>query len=680
MSVKRLAKRILSEKENMRYRYLLAKRITDYSQWLEEQKLLWQEENDSIISEAADDGEVVFICASKGRMTAYARKSIVCYFKKHPDVHLLYGDEDVQSEDCAARPPLFPPRLTAIYRTQNNNTHKASFAWFKPEWSPDTLDSCFYFGSLVAMRKALFTKMKEEAGVEPLLQTAKENDYMVADFPQYVQWMYKCAAMAGGYEKGARGIGHVAQILFHCDNEEELARYREALYRQEHSRTYLEALSGLQGENRSADTPLVSVVIPSKDNPQLLEKCIWSVKAVADKSGLEIIVVDNGSEPENKGIIEKLIHDLTTKSIDISYIYEPMEFNFSRMCNLGAKKAKGRFLLFLNDDVELAVQGCIDQMASLALRPFTGAVGIKLYYPDSERIQHAGITNLPMGPVHKLQFLEEEKAEEYICRGNVNYLAVTAACLMIEQKKFWEAGGFEEELQVAFNDVDLCFSLYELGYRNVCMNGSYAYHHESLSRGDDESVRKLDRLAAEKDVLYGRHPQLDGVDPYYSIYLNREGLDTCIRPAYETAGNTVQEYDKFLAGKTLYNYRRDECVTVRIEAVKSGEMLGWCAVLGDNNACYSKELMLKKIPENFSEKDDVWFRPPDGVYTIPIEEQYRPDLQENMPDQENVALCGFHIRLRLNLLPPGRYRIGAAVSHRITGLALMNWSNRYVEL
>ena len=652
MGVKNLVKQMLSEKENVRYKYLLAKKKSDYSQWLEEQKAIWQEENEGIISGEADDSEIVFICASKGMMTAYARESITCYFKIHPDVQLLYGDEDVQT----------------------------GFAWFKPEWSPDMLDSCFYFGSLVAMRKDFFAKVKEAEGTEPLLQTAKENDYMVADFPRYVQWMYKCAAMAGGYEKGTRGIGHVAQILFHCDNIEERGRFREALYRQERIRSYLEALFNSPGEGRRKDSPLVSVVIPSKDQPQTLEKCIWAVKAVADKADIEIIVVDNGSNPENKEKIKKLIRDLTTKNLDIIYLFQPMEFNFSRMCNLGAEKAKGDFLLFLNDDVELAVQGCIDQMAALALRPFTGAVGLRLYYPESKKIQHAGITNLPMGPVHKLQFLEEEKADEYTFKGNVNYLAVTAACLMIERKKFGEAGGFTEELQVAFNDVDLCFSLYELGYQNVCMNGSYAYHYESLSRGDDEAEEKLDRLITERDTLYGRHPRLEGVDPYYSIHLNREGLDTCIRPAYETAGNTVQIHDNFLAEKTLYNYRRDECVTVRIEAVKSGEILGWCAVLGDNNACYAKELMLKKISETLLEKEDVWFRPPDGVYTIPLEEQYRPDLQENMPDQENVALSGFHIRLRLNLLPPGRYRIGAAVSHRVTGLKLMNWSNRYVEL
>ena len=657
MSVKKLVKQMLSEKENLRYRYRLAKKKSDYSQWLEEQKAVWQEENDGIISGEADDSEFVFICASKGRMTAYARKSIICYFETHPDVLLLYGDEDVQAGDKDSRNPVF-----------------------KPEWSPDLLDSCFYFGSLVAMRKDFFAKVAEAAGAEPLLQTVKENDYMVADFPQYVQWMYRCAAMAGGYEKGVRGIGHVAQILFHCDSMEEQDRYREALYRQERIKTYREALFNSHSEDRSKDSSLVSVVIPSKDQPQLLEKCIWAVKAAADKIGIEIIVVDNGSDSENREKIKKLIHDLSAKNLDIIYLFQPMEFNFSRMCNLGAEKAKGDFLLFLNDDVELAVQGCIDQMAALASRPFTGAVGLKLYYPESKKIQHAGITNLPMGPVHKLQFLEEEKAAEYTCRGNVNYLAVTAACLMTERKKFCEAGGFAEELQVAFNDVDLCFSLYELGYQNVCMNGSYAYHHESLSRGDDEAEEKLDRLILERDTLYGRHPRLEGVDPYYSIHLSREGLDTCIRPAYETAGNTVQKHDNFLAEKTLYNYRRDECVTVRIEAVKSGEILGWCAVLGDNNACYSKELMLKKISETLSEKEDVWFRPPDGVYTIPLEEQYRPDLQENMSDQENVALSGFHIQVRVNLLPPGRYRIGAAVSHRITGLKLMNWSNRYIEI
>lgn len=658
MGVKKLAKQILSQKENIRYRCLLAKVKGNYAGWLEEQKLLWQEENEKIIPGTAEDGDCVFLCAARGVLTACARKSVVCYFRNHPEVQLLYGDEDVQGADG-----------------------RVCFPDFRPDWSPDVLDSCFYFGSIVAMRREFFAKAVETIGAGPFLQTLKSNDYMVTDFPEYVQWMYRCVEMAGGYQKGSCGIGHVAQILFHCDSREELLRYREENPRlQERVRERQAAFRKSVVEEQSPERPLVTVVIPSRDHPRLLEKCLTAVKDAADGLRIEVIVVDNGSSPENKEETEKRIGDLSDGTVGITYLYQPMEFNFSRMCNLGAEEAKGRFLLFLNDDVELAVQGCIEQMAALAARPYTGAVGMKLYYPESEKIQHAGITNLPMGPVHKLQFLEDGAAYEYTYRGNVNHLAVTAACLMTECEKFWEVGGFAEELQVAFNDVDLCFLLYEAGYRNVCMNACHAYHHESLSRGDDESVEKLERLLEEREKLYQSHPELEGKDPYYSIHLSREGLDTKIRPAYETAGNAVQKYDKFLAEKTLYDYRRDECVMVRIEALRPGEVCGWTVVLGDNNACYEKELLLKRVSESFSQDADEWYRGPNGVFGIPLRRQYRPDLEENMPDQVNVALSGFHVRLKANLLPPGRYRLGVAVKHRITGVGLANWSNRFMEI
>lgn len=656
MGIKKLAKQALAQKDNLRYRSLLAGRKGSYTRWLEQQKLLWQEENEKMIPGTVDDSDYIFICASPGVLTLYARKSIICYFKQHPGVEILYGDEDMKAEKGDPCDP-----------------------YFKPDWSPDLLERCFYFGNLVAMRKDFFQKAAESLAEGTLLQTVKQNDYMVTKHGEYIQWMYHCVEMAGGYRKGGCGIGHVPQILFHCS-----AALRGFLYRhdfsepQEKSDARMAAFRKETEESGNPGDPLVTVVVPSRDHPELLEKCLRSVKDTGAGLKLEVVVVDNGSAADKKEETEKLARTLADENLAVTYLYQPMEFHFSRMCNLGAEAARGRFLLFLNDDVELAVQGCMERMAALAARPYTGAVGLKLYYPQSKRIQHAGITNLPMGPVHKLQFLEDGKVHNYIWHSKVNCLAVTAACLMIEREKFQEAGGFTEELRVAFNDVDLCFTLYEAGYHNVCIQDCHAYHHESFSRGEDESVDRLERLLEEREKLYERHPGLEGKDPYYSVHLNRQGLDTMIRPAYETMGNSIQEYDKFLAEKTLYDYRRDECVMVRIEAVQSGEIYGWSVVLGDNNACYNKELILKRVSESFSPEADEWFRGPSDVMVIPLKEQYRPDLEENMPDQVNVALSGFHLRLRGNLLPPGRYRIGAAVKHRITGAGLVNWSNRFI--
>lgn len=627
MSLRSLVKQLLIQKENKRYAGKLAARQVSYEKWVDglEHSSGWE------AAEQSDQEPRSFQCyvAADGVVAEGAFARIERYFREHPQVKVVYGDEDVLENGVRKSP------------------------WFKPDWSPDLFQSFFYLGSVVAVRNDLAEQVPGEPGPD---------------------WVYDCVKLAGGYERGCNSIGHLPVILFHSRGEKQQQKYRNIRGRysalqcnpseQQGSPRVPQGGQPMYPETQeNVREASVSVVIPSKDNPQVLRKCLES--CMADAPEAEIIIVDNGSSPENQDCIRGMI-----EGKNIQYLYNSMPFNFSKMCNLGADAAKGGCLLFLNDDVELCEPGTIAKMAELATRPYVGAVGMKLYYPDSDKIQHAGITNLPMGPVHKMQFLPDLK-EYYFGsnRGMRDVLAVTAACLMVQRNKFEEAGGFAEELAVAFNDVDFCYTLYEKGYWNVCLNDSHAFHHESLSRGDDESPEKLERLLAERDRLYRRHPALEGKDPFYSPYLNREGLDTRIRPAYETAGNEMQIPAQELSEMRLESYRNDPCVLLRIESLQKGILQGYSVVLGDNNACYDKKILL--IPEAETS----------GTYAIPIEGQYRPDLVENMPDQSNVGLSGFWMMLSqeaLNKIPTGRYRIGVAVKNRVTGLPLMNESNCYL--
>ena len=627
MNLRSLVKQLLIQKENKRYAGKLAARQVSYEKWVDglEHSADWE------AIEQSDQEPRSFRCyvAADGVVAEGAFARIERYFREHPQVKVVYGDEDVLENGVRKSP------------------------WFKPDWSPDLFQSFFYFGSVVAVKNDLAEQVPGEPGLD---------------------WVCDCVKLAGGYERGCGSIGHLPVILFHSSSETRQQKYLQI--RSRYSALQCKP-SGQQGSLRASQggqqmypetqenvrETAVSVVIPSKDNPQVLRKCLES--CMADAPEAEIIIVDNGSSPENQDCVRRMI-----EGKNIQYLYNPMPFNFSKMCNLGADAAKGGCLLFLNDDVELCEPGTIAKMAELAAKPYVGAVGMKLYYPDSDKIQHAGITNLPMGPVHKMQFLSDE-TEYYFGsnRGMRDVLAVTAACLMVQRNKFEETGGFAEELAVAFNDVDFCFTLHEKGYWNVCLNDSHAFHHESLSRGDDESPEKLERLLAERDRLYRRHPALEGKDPFYSPYLNREGLDTRIRPAYETAGNEMQIPKQGLSEIRLEAYRNDPCVLLRIESLQNGIIQGYSVVLGDNNACYDKKILL--IPETEAA----------GTYAIPIEGQYRPDLVENMPDQSNVGLSGFWMMLSheaLNKIPAGRYQIGVAVKNRVTGLRLMNESNRYL--
>lgn len=713
MGVKNLVKQALIKKENKAYLRRLQQRQVTYPDWVAKQEADWAKKDTGSREECAGqqwtqpgnsaessqaEEELVVICASEGSLSKNALNDIGRYFIEHPRAQLLYGDEDVWPENSRSK----------------DVKKERGFPWFKPDWSPDLLDSCLYFGSVAVLRKELFDKVQAElgqlpgdAGQKPTEVFCKGNregvNYEVKDLALYKEWLYNCLAFAGAYEKGSAVVGHVPRILFHAeDPKEQLLFFKDTLLMQDIGdvqklrKCWLNQAT--QEKNAGAETkrPVVSVVIPSKDQPEVLEKCLRGCRLAGgieyeDGSkglqsvgslSLEVLLVDNGSSQHNREKVERMVRELDEQNFCIRYLYRPMEFNFSQMCNLGAAQARGEFLLFLNDDVELCLPGCIETMAALAGRPFTGAVGMKLLYPESARIQHAGITNLPMGPVHKLQFLDDNECYYYGAnRGYRNVLAVTAACLMVARDKFLEAGCFAEELQVAFNDVDLCFRFHELGYWNVCINDMYAYHYESLSRGDDESAEKLERLFRERDGLYGRHPQLAGVDPFYSLHLNRDGLDTRIRPAYVTAGNRLQQMQGPLEKFDPAGSRQDPCLLVRIEECRNERLQGYGVVLGDNNACYEMRLLFRFLGQTeMAIGDEGEKSESDNIYVMKLTEQYRPDLEENIPDQVNVALSGFAVEVKETVLPKGRYQLGLAARNRVTGLRLMNWSNRYLVM
>lgn len=631
MGLRDLAKQVLVEQQNRRYEKLLAQKKTTYAQWTQ-RRMLFSEGESKIVS-----ADYQVFSTETGRLSADAGIKIDCYFKENPHILIAYGDEDVWGKN-----------------------EEPSDPWFKPDWSPDVFKHHFYFGNLVIVRKSLLARVERRES-------------------SFEEWIYQCVQMAGGFEKGSKAIGHISEVLFHNDTLDGMMKYVDE---------GIEESANVSAGDMLMQTdtcPRLSIVIPTKDHPAVLETCIQSIVANCEELFYEVIVVDNGSNDENKALIETLLESSSAPEHPMYYIHHPMEFHFSKMCNLGARAAKGEVLLFLNDDVELCQESGIKQMLENAQCAYTGAVGMKLYYPNSKRIQHAGIVNLPMGPVHKLQFMEDER--EYYFDSNrcpKNVVAVTAACLMIEKAKFFEAGEFPMDLRVAFNDVSLCFRLFELGYHNVCRNDLCAYHHESLSRGDDESAEKLERLMQEREVLYQKHPCLQGYDPYYSVHFSREGLDTRIRPGYETCKNNTQKVKQDLTNASLEGAREDQCLLVRVESFIDNNLQGYSVVLGDNNACYDMFVL---------------FQDEEGrAYQLPIEGQYRPDLVENMPDQVNVGLCGFHIDLAEmsakeqnngvvtsglsgpNGLSKGHYRVGALARNRVGSLALCNWSNRYIDI
>lgn len=401
-----------------------------------------------------------------------------------------------------------------------------------------------------------------------------------------------------------------------------------------------------------------------------------------------MIVVDNGSAEVLRTELEVWLGE---QGENYHYIYSPMPFHFSRMCNLGAERAKGEVLLFLNDDVEIpkyrqdsaGQEDWLQMIYRMAVRSFTGAVGVKLYYPCGRRIQHAGIVNLKQGPVHKLQFQEDAYSYYYgFNQRNRNVIAVTGACLAVEKRRFDDAGGFPEELPVAFNDVDLCFSLYERGYYNVVLQELCLYHHESLSRGRDDDRRKLERLLAERDKLYQRHPEMWGRDPFYHKYFANEMLSTGFELGadYETKPQNAAGKLRMRKG-VLTGARQDACVMISLEFAgrltgcgSRYGLQGYSFVTGSDNACFEKYIMLLPVSEqavgSASYGEKVWL--------VKAEPYIRKDVEQNLPDQRHVGMTGFNLEFTEADLPQGSYRIGVMVRDRCTGQKIYDWTHRYL--
>lgn len=602
--------------------------------------------------------DAIILTMYDGEISDIALPLIDEAFCVNDSVSLIYGDEDVWNGEVREKP------------------------WFKPDWSPDAFLECLYFGGLIAIRT-----------------TALMEVYMQKQDAELYVLLFDLIRKHNGFEKGHDSsvvpVRHIPQVLFHGTGSDIGVTYNNVRYFKLHDAVVHQLQPSM------AQEPFISIIIPSKDQPDTLFKCLDSLlERTITSHNFEVILVDNGSNEKNRRKIEDWTNQAngSIKAAGKSfsgcrYIYRPMPFNFSIMCNIGAEEAKGEILLFLNDDMEIIQPDWLDKLEEKAALPYAGAVGAKLLYPDSNIIQHAGITNLRVGPAHKLQFLSDEEVHYFgKNRGVHNVLAVTGACLMVRRSVFNQAGCFPQELAVAFNDVDLCYSIYEQGYYNIVRNDVILYHHESLSRGHDgESEEKQMRLMREKDILYERHRDLYGKDPFYHPYLTTDRLEVEYTIEYDYHLMEDMQWAKAKTDtKNVESAREDKCLVVGMECAvdiykwkygvsrekrkvqaDSQDMgyffQGYSFVIGADNACYKKKLLLKN-KEN------------ESVLSIPIENRCRPDIKNNLKDQVNVDLTGFAVKVPDGRIPAGTYRFGIMAEDMCSRQKLVNWSSWVLEV
>ncbi len=417
---------------------------------------------------------------------------------------ILYSDEDKLDMDGQA---LFDPH-------------------FKPDFNEDLLTSVNYICHLFVVDRDL---VREVGGFRQEFDGAQDYDFIfrctekttkIFHIPR-VLYHWRChmnstssnpESKTYAFEAGARAIkAHFERLGIGVESVEKGIDY--GIY---HTRFALET------------TPLVSVIIPNKDHQKDLETCLTSLLDKGTYKNLEVIVVENNStDPETFRYYE----ELQKRRSQVKVVTWEKEFNFSAINNFGVTFARGEYLLFLNNDVEVIEPEVIREMLGYAVREDVGVVGARLLYEDGT-IQHAGVV-IGFGGIAGHTFIGLHQAESsYFHRAMCaqDYSAVTAACMMSKKSLFAQVGGFREELAVAFNDIDYCLKIRSLGKKVVYNPYALLYHYESKSRGLEDTPQKVERFNREVARFIGYWPEIviQG-DPYYNPNLTLRKSNFALR-------------------------------------------------------------------------------------------------------------------------------------------------------
>ena len=386
--------------------------------------------------------------------------------------------------------------------------------FFKPDYSPDTLLTVNYICHFTMIRK----KIVDEIG-------GFRSEYNGAqDYDLFLRIINK-----------TKRIGHVSRILYHWRMTETSTALNGANknYALKNGKKALEDY--FKKNSISADVsiienshmyqinylidkePKISIIIPTKDKWKILKKCIDSIYEKTIYSNFEIIVIDNNSI-ENKTF--EVLNDYKNKHDNFTYYRLECEFNFSYINNYAVSKAKGEYIVLLNNDTEVITPTWLNTMVGYAAQKHIGCVGVKLLYPN-KTIQHFGVVTGVGGVAMHAQSYREESGYFGRLVGVYDWSCVTAACLMIDKKKYIQAGGLDENLKVAFNDVDFCLKNIELGYYNVVLPQIELFHFESLSRGNDVSNSNYTRFKSEIDYMCDKWKDKLLNDKFYNCNLSK---------------------------------------------------------------------------------------------------------------------------------------------------------------
>ncbi|GKS68190.1 hypothetical protein W03_01940 [Nitrosomonas sp. PY1] len=458
-------------------------------------------------------GEWVALLDHDDLLSEHALFWIVDALQNKPDIQLIYSDEDKINEQGKRLAP-----------------------YFKPDWNKQLFYSQNFICHLSVFRRDILKKI---SGFKIGLEGSQDYD-LILRYLEYIDF---------------KRVHHIPRILYHWRMHNKSTAFSS------HTKPYA-ILSGEKALNNHFERqkisataeyigfgyrihyslpstlPLVSLIIPTKNGFSLLSQCVESILEKTTYKNYEILIIDNDSD--DKETIHYL-QKLSDENDNISIVKDDRPFNYSALNNEAVKVANGEILGLLNNDLEVISPEWLSEMVSIALQPDTGAVGAKLWYPN-DTLQHGGVI-IGIGGVaaHSHKYLPRNEYG-YFCRARLtqNFSAVTAACLVIRKFIFDAVGGLNEtDLQIAFNDIDFCLRVQEAGYSNIWTPFAELYHHESATRGYENTPKKQERFSKEVKYMQMKWQTAIYHDPAYNpnLTLDREDFSLADLPRTKFLSN-----------------------------------------------------------------------------------------------------------------------------------------------
>jgi len=418
---------------------------------------------------------------------------------RHPEVDLLFSDEDTVDPEGLRLDPLF-----------------------KPAWNPALMLSQNAFGQLGVYRREI---VEQAGGLGGGYEAGQDHDLVL-----------RCAERTI-----AENIRHIPRVLYHRrklssgtngkPSDASLVSRGDRQAISDHLQrigiraSVIETAAGGCQVQYEVPQPLpfVSIIVPSTLSNAVAAICLASVLMKSTYREFELLILVRSSHVSRAAGSCEFAGILADPRVRIIQ-YQDAQFNFSRICNLGERSARGRFVCFLNDDVEVITHDWLERLVSRAVLDGVGAVGPMLYYPN-DAIQHAGVV-LGIGGVAAHVFAGRPRGfRGYLSRACVeqDYSCVTGACVVIKREMFEAVGGFDESLPIAFNDVDLCLKIRRKGARIVWTPSVEMYHYESLTFGRHDAPQRLKQFLCDCDAMRRRWGAALDSDPSYNPNLDLAG-------------------------------------------------------------------------------------------------------------------------------------------------------------